>query len=448
KESNRKYLGDVKIEGVVVMEDGTVEEAELKTKDFVIWREIELEKGEPLDWTKVIESDRELVNLNYFRTTDFPRPNQLNLVPGFQRKATDDPEVEDLLLQLEEIQTGMITFGGGFSTSFGPSIFASITERNLFGYGLRGTLAGEIGEWRNRFSVELREPYLFGSDFSMDWDAYYIDQEGYGGRSFDEERIGSSVLFGYEVDEELDFLFGFKGEQTDLSPESGNTYDLDPASIPEVFNMGENITTSVTLGVVQDRRDFKLDPTSGTYLRSTVELAGITDNEFVKWSNKGHYYYSLWDKLILALSTEIDVGHAYGDPGFIPLQERYFVGGARTVRGFDEGGIGEYAAIMYKDPSFGGYRSYLGGEAAWINNVEFRYPFTQAIQGVWFFDAGTNWPEIEDFNPADFRLSTGLGVRVRIPGINATVRLDFPFVLRKFDEDDTESFHFSFGQTF
>ena len=450
-EADRKYLGKVEIQGVVVMDDGTIQPVkgkEFKTKDYVIKREISLKPGEPIDWTQVIESDRELVNTNFFKTRPFPAQGQTNLVPGFQRKPTDDPNVEDLLLQLEEIQTGMVTFGGGYSTSFGPSVFASVSEKNLFGYGVSGTLSGEYGEWRNRFSLELKEPHFLGSDFSTEWDIYYVDQEGYGGRSFNEKRIGSSVLFGYELDKQLSLLFGVKGENTDLSPDSRHRWALDPTSIPKEFDLGKNTTTSLTVGFVHDLRDFTLDPRNGTYLRSTVELAGITDNEFVKWKNTGHYYKELHEKLILALGTEVDMAYAYGDPGFIPLQERFFIGGARTIRGFDEGGIGNYAAIRYLDKNLGGYRSYLGGEAAWVNNIELRYSLSEIFQAVYFVDAGTSWPEIGDFDISEFRVSTGLGLRVRIPGLNATLRLDFPYVVRKFKEDDTEFFHFSFGQTF
>ena len=450
-EADRKYLGKIEIQGVAVMDDGTIEpvkKKEFKTKDFVIKKEITLKPGEPIDWTKVIESDRELVNLNFFKTRPFPAQGQTNLVPGFQRKPTDDPNVEDLLLQLEEIQTGMVTFGGGYSTSFGPSVFASVSEKNLFGYGVSGTLSGEYGEWRNRFSLELRDPHFLNSDFSAEWDIYYIDQEGYGGRSFSENRIGSSVLFGYEVNKQLDLLFGFKGENTDLSPDSRHNWGIKKESLPKEFQIGENTTTSITLGFVHDLRDFTLDPKNGTYLRSTVELAGLTDNEFVKWRNIGHYFKELHERLVLALSTEVDMAYAYGDPGFIPFQERYFIGGARTIRGFEEGGLGHYQPIYYANSNYGSYRMYLGGEAAWVNNVELRYSLSEIFQAVYFVDAGSSWPEIGDFDISEFRVSTGLGLRVRIPGLNATLRLDFPYVIRKFKEDDTEFFHFSFGQTF
>ena len=451
REAPRKYLGKVEIQGVITLDDNTVAptlEGEFKTKDYVILRELELVEGEPLDWTKVLESDRNLVNTGFFRTTAFPQRGQLNLSPGFSREKTNDPNIENLLLRLEEEQTGSFSFGGGVSTTYGPSVFATLAEENLFGYGVRGSITGEYGEYRSRLILSIFEPYLLGSDISLDWDIYWTDRRGFGGRSFDEERIGTTFLFSKEMTDEFALLFGFKIEDTDLSPESGSRFDLDPLTIPDVFNLGKNMTTSITLGASYDTRDFRQDPTDGIYARSTIEIAGITDNEFIKNRNELNYYYQILERLILAASTEWEWGVAYGEPGFIPLQERYFMGGSRSVRGFDEGGIGSNERVFYKDPVLGSFRTYLGGEASHVTNLEARYSFSEIVQGVVFFDMGTVWTEIQDIDPTEYRFSTGLGLRIKIPFANAIIRFDFPVVLRKFDEDDTELFHFSFGQTF
>ncbi len=452
QESPRKHLGKVEIQGVVTLEDGSViptQEGEFRTKKFVIERELELKEGEPLDWTKVIESDRNLVNLNFFKSRGIPVPGQTNLIPGFRRYRTADDQVENLVLELEEKETGMLTFGGGISTAFGPSVFATLTERNLFGYGVRGSITGEIGEVRNRLALNLFEPHLFNSDYSADWDIYYIDQEGYGGRRFDEQRVGSTVTFGKELTDELSLLFGLKGEVTDLSADISHRYALDPATIPDEFNLGKNTTTSLLFGYFYDTRDFKIDPRNGIYSRSTIELAGLTDNEFVKWKNLVNYFTPMpfFETLTLALSGELNLGYAYGDPGFIPLQERYFAGGANSIRGFDEGGIGYSRNIKFLNYP-GGYRTYLGGESSFIGNVELRYPLTEIFQVVSFLDMGSVYREIGDFDPSEFRFSTGAGIRVKIPGLNAMIRFDLAVPIRKFDEDDTEFFHFSFGQSF
>ncbi|MEW6235331.1 MAG: outer membrane protein assembly factor BamA [Candidatus Omnitrophota bacterium] len=450
-ESTRKYMGKVEIEGVVTLDDSSIfptKEGEFKTKDFVILREIELKEGDPLDWSKVLESDRNLVNLNFFKTRPYPVKGQPNLIPGFQREQTNDPDIENLRLQLEETQTGSLSFGGGISTSYGPSVFATLTERNIFGYGIRGSIQGEYGKYRNSAILNLFEPHLLNSDYSADWDIYYINQEGYRGRRFDQERIGSSIMFGKELDDELSVLFGVKGEVADIQPYRSSRYSLDKSSFPEVFKLGETTTTSLTVGVVHDARDFKLDPTAGTYGRATLEVAGLTDNEFVKFRSVGNYFKQIFNKPVLAFSGELNLAYAYGSPGFIPLQERFFIGGANSIRGFDEGSIGESTIIWYEDHSLGGYRTFLGGEAAFVGNTELRYPLTPFLQAVAFVDMGSVWPEIGEIDPADFRFSAGAGFRFRVPGLNAMIRVDFAAPIRKLDEDETEFFHFSFGQSF
>lgn len=450
EESPRIHLGKVEIQGVVTLDGQTVvptREGEFKTKDFVIRRELEVEEGEPLDWTQVAESDRNLVNTQLFRSRGFGQRGQLNLVPGFQRVETADPSVENLLLQLEETESGLLSFGGGLSTSFGPSVFANFTERNVFGYGVRGSVTGELGKYRNQARLSVFEPHLFDTDFSLDWDIYYVDTEGFAGRRFDEQRIGTQITVGQELggSDELQLLYGIKVEETDLSPDDDG--DLVESTVPEVFNLGSNMTTSLLFGFVHDTRDFKQDPSSGWYNRAIVELAGLTDNEFIKFQTENNYYQQLFDRFVLALSSDLRLGHAYGDPGFIPLQERYFVGGARSIRGFDEGSIGESAVILYE--SGGGFKTYLGGEASYVGSAEIRYPFTEIFQGVVFLDMGTVWPEIGDIDPTEFRFSTGAGIRVRIPGFNnALLRLDFAVPLRKEDGDETEFFHFGFSQAF
>lgn len=451
-EGRRKYLGKVEIQGVVTINENTViptKEGEFRTKDHVITREFEFKEGEPLDWTKVVETDRELVNTGLFKSRPFGSRDNTNLLPGFERQPTSDDTVENLVLKLEEEDSGLLSFGGGFSTTFGPSVFTSYTEKNIFGYGIRGTLTGELGEFRNRAVLSIFDPHVLNSDYSLDWSIYYIDTQSFGGRRFDEKRIGTSITVGDEITDDISLLYGIKVEEADLQPASFGRGALDPATIPTVFNLGTNITTSLLLGFVYDTRDFEQDPTAGIYSRTTVEIAGLTDNEFLKFSTENNFYWELMETFVLALSTDLDLAHAYGSPGFIPLQERYFVGGARSIRGFDEGSIGESAVIGFLDPTIRGFRTFLGGEAAFVGSTEIRYPFSEIVQGVVFLDFGTVWPEIGDINPTDFRLSTGAGIRVRIPGFNnALLRLDFGFPIIDEPTDETEFFHFGFSQAF
>ncbi len=457
REAERLRLGTIEVQGVTRME-GTgeliiLEDDEFVTKDYVIKREIKLDSGDVLDWSKILEADRRLVNLNFFESRPYPRPGLLNLDPGFSEPfpRADDPTIADLLLQLEEVRTGLITFGGSYNTTFGPGAFIEYSKRNLFGRGQEIRTLLEFGGLRNRFSVQFLEPYLLGSEYSLDTEAYYYDIDSYGGREFTEERYGLQTTLSHPLWEHSRYFIGTRAEEADI--EIFDEERTDVVSAPEIYDSGKNTTTSLTFGLSRDTRDFRANPTSGTFSRASLEVAGLADNEFAKLIAETNWYRSLTEKLVLALSGETRLAEPFGGDDYLPLQERFWIGGANTVRGFENGTLSTRDTVTrrYFYPTLGlverSREVWLGSEAALIGKAELRYPFFEMLQGVAFIDTGAGYSEIGDIDPSELRFSTGLGVRVNLP-IGAMIRLDFAVPIKSEDQDEEENFHFSFGQSF
>ncbi|MFH1740112.1 MAG: outer membrane protein assembly factor BamA [bacterium] len=457
READRLYLGKIEIQGVTKMEDtGEVihlEKDEFSTKDYVITREIKLKSGEVLDWSKILDADRRLVNLRYFKGRTYPIPDQMNLDPGFSEPLAqpDDPTKADLVLQLEEVRTGQIMFGGSYNTTFGPGAFVEYRKANLFGRGQEIHATVEFGGLRERISLGFKEPYLWGSEYSLDTELYYTNIDSYGGREFQEERIGSQTTFSHPFEEYSRYFFGFRAEQTDVTVFDDRRTEI--VSAPDLYDTGEDITTSLILGVARDTRDFYANPTRGTYNRATLEMAGLTDNEFIKLIGESNYYHSLTDKLILALSGEMRLAEPFGGTDYLPLYERFWIGGANTVRGFEDGTLTERDTVVrrrfYAPTGIYEYSRevWLGSEAALIGKAELRYPFFDMLQGVLFLDSGAGYTEIGDIDLGELRFSTGAGVRVNLP-FGALVRLDYAIPIKDEPGDQEENFHFSFGQSF
>jgi outer membrane protein insertion porin family len=455
-EADRLHLGEIQIQGVTVMEDGSVVELkkdEFITKDYVIRREIDLKPGDVLDWSKVMEADRKLVNLRFFKAREFPVPNQMNLQPGFSEPLIrpDDPTVADLILQLEEIQTGSIMFGGSYNTTFGPGAFVEFRKRNLFGRGQEFYSTVEFGGIRDRFVVGFNEPYLLGSEYALNTEFYYYDIDSYGGREFEEERFGNQTTFSHPLFDYSRYYFGFQVEQSDMSVFDDRLTEVVQA--PDIYDSDENVTTSLLLGLSRDTRDFTANPTSGTFNQVSLELAGLADNEFAKMIGETNYYHTLTGKLVLMLSGEVRLAEPFGSTDYLPLQERFWIGGANTVRGFEEGTLTERDTVVRRRfyPPYGIYEYskevWLGSEAALIGRAELRYPFFDMLQGVFFLDSGAGYTEIGDIDLGELRFSTGVGIRVNLP-IGAMVRLDYAIPISKEDDDEEENLHFSFGQSF
>jgi outer membrane protein insertion porin family len=450
-ESARYRLRNIELQGIVTLEDGTTEEVPLKTKDFVILREIELESGDVLDWTEVRESERNLLNLGYFKRE--PESIPARLAGGFDPEAAEGEEdLLDLRLKLEEEPTGLVTFGGGFSTTYGPTIFASVEERNLFGRGWRTNVSGNIGGRKQSARVSFTDPHIFHSDYLFGVDLYHTFREAFGGREFDETRTGGSIRLGKEIYENLYASVRYKFESIEI--EDIDVTGLQDTVRPDPYVEGTSTTSSITFSLTHDTRDYVLNPSSGHRYAGSLEIAGLGgDNEFWKLIGNASWYRLLTEKLILAYDVEAGIAQGFGTMDSLPLHERFFSGGANSIRGFEEAGIGP-RGIYARTRRLDNGQVYsevddvvIGGEIELLSRTELRYPITNQVQGVVFFDAGAAWEEIGDVDFGEIRMSTGVGVRVNLP-IGAAIRLDLGVPILKEEEDDTQFFHFGFNQSF
>ncbi len=116
REGPRIYLGNVYIRAVETAENGTVTPVALKTKPYVFLREIRLESGQVLDWDGVHNAERRLLNLGYFEEDPDWGKERRRLLYGFHTEGTETENVEDLVLTVDEMETGMLSFGGWFNT--------------------------------------------------------------------------------------------------------------------------------------------------------------------------------------------------------------------------------------------------------------------------------------------------------------------------------------------
>jgi len=201
------------------------------------------------------------------------------------------------------------------------------------------------------------------------------------------------------------------------------------------------VTQPVRVGLISgamvyDRRDDPVDTHKGIY--NTVDL-GLADGalgsqrNFLRFLGRNATYHPIGHKLVFARNTTIGMMHAFhfsGDPSqAIPLPERFFSGGANSLRGFPENQAGP------RDPLTG---FPLGGTALFENQAEIRFPLIgDNIGGVLFYDAGNVYSSpgnisfrfhqrsVTDF---DYMVhAVGFGVRYRTP--IGPVRLDLGYAI-------------------
>ena len=348
------------------------------------------------------------------------------------------------MLRVEEGDTGRFNFGGGFMSDEGPFGFLELALNNFdianwptfSGGGQTFNARLQRGTVRNEASVGFTDPYFLSYPLSFGVELYTRDIKYYTYNDFSIERVGGRISFGKRFTEDVSLNLRFRAEQVDI-------HDFDDDT-PQVIRDEEGVrdTLAVMLSISRDTRDYFYDPSAGSRLKLSTEVAGGPfggDTDFVKVIEDGIWYTSFFNKLLVfSIQERIGLIEEYGDSDLVPLFERFFVGGSTTVRGYDYRDIGPKSDDEYNDP--------IGGTIKAIGNVELGWRINEFLGLYAFADGGTAWWDYDDFDVDDFRYSVGFGFGVRTP--MGPMRFDYGFPLNPDDDQGNGQFHFSTGLRF
>jgi outer membrane protein assembly factor BamA len=187
---------------------------------------------------------------------------------------------------------------------------------------------------------------------------------------------------------------------------------VDPDSFPAGFSpdlipiYSEPVRVGMpSITYLRDTRDDPVNSTKGTY--NTFDL-GVASGYVGSQANFGRIlaqnatYYKFWRSFVFARSLRIGVESPYGNLGYIPLPERYFVGGSNSHRGFAINQAGP------RDPYSG---APVGGNAMIVNNLELRLPpmplpyIRDDLSFVLFHDIGNDFGTANEMWKNLFRMN-------------------------------------------
>ncbi|MBN1353866.1 MAG: outer membrane protein assembly factor BamA [Candidatus Omnitrophica bacterium] len=416
------YIGRINIKG------------NTKTKDIVIRRELRAYPGEKFDGDKIRRSKERLYNLGFFEDI------------YFETTKTDKPNVSDLDITVKETKTGEFSFGGGYSSIDEFIGFVEVVQKNfdLFNFpyftgdGQNLSVKAELGTVRSNYNISWTEPWIFDYPLSFGVDAYHWThyRRTHVGYGFDEKRFGGDVRFGKEFLEYFRADLMYKLENVDISDISDDaTQDLKDEE-------GDNWLSRLGFGIVFDNRDNVFSPTKGFVSSLSMENVGgflMGDKDFLKGFTSNSFYYSPIKKIVIELSARVGLAQSYWNTDEVPIYERYFAGGANTIRGYQERKVGP------RDPSS---NDPIGGEALLVGNAELTFPlYEKIVKGAVFYDVGNVWRRIEDFAQGGYKQGVGIGVRVKTP--IGPLKLDWGYPLNDNHDDDKEGqFYFSVSHGF
>ena len=91
----------------------------------------------------------------------------------------------------------------------------------------------------------------------------------------------------------------------------------------------------------------------------------------------------------------------------------------------------------------------VGGASMFLATTEISHPIWRFIRGAVFCDVGSVWEKSYRFNPGDLNVGVGYGLRIKVPVLNAPIKLDLAYPVLN-NQDDLSSklrFHFNMGFT-
>ena len=358
-------------------------------------------------------------------------------------------------ISAEEAKSKEFGFWGGFDTYEGALAGVQVGDRDLFGYGRPLTATIEVSQRSYRGEILYQDPFFFDTDFVFTAKAFALtfDYDGYtkfevGGRfelsrkitKYDQASLTFSARHVEITDSQIrpSFLLGPDEYQVDTI---GLTNTLDFRESPYVNPRG--FLVGNTLDVASSALGSDIE-----FIRSTMRVGyylpfgpkpltpGVVEDQpagtpFQRWLRQSSIAFGARAGVIHSLTAS-----GSDEATAIPIDERFFNGGATTVRSFGERELGPHDNHGHP----------VGGEFFTVFNVEYTFPIFGELQGAVFTDAGNLLPTSEDIGLSDMRYAIGGGLRYKLPV--GPIRLDYGVNPDPREFEDFGAFHFSFGFAF
>ncbi len=395
-----------------------------RTKDHVIRRELLVAPGDTLNEVNVRRSAERVRNLGFFDSATH------NILP------TEDPAVFDVEYDVKEGRSGQFLAGVGISSEDSVVGFVELSQGNFdlwdppsfVGGGEKLRTRVQLGTERRDAEVTYTKPWFLDRRLTLNVSGFQNDRRFL---SDDYNQRNTGVSVGLRRG-----LGGNWRAGVTYTLESIDVYDVDPDAAEIIrTEEGENHRSGLDFSLTHDTRNRVWQPTKGG---RTVLNTGFTggplgfDTDIYEVGVRSSYYIpTVWDH-VLNLQGWARAIDFHSDSDRVPIFDRLFLGGARTIRGF------KFREVSPVDEA----GNEVGGQTALFATAEYTIPLSEMFRYAFFYDWGVVNEDSFEASLGEQNSSYGIGLRIDVPGF--PLRLDYSWQERSSENNERDKGLFSF----
>jgi len=396
-----------------------------RTNDSVIRRELNFFEGDPFNKSKLTSSIKSLNRLGFFQTVNY---KLLNL----------DNNLLDIIINVQEMNTGSVSFGVGYSSLNSTSVKFGLSEKNFLGEGKKIKVEASLSDKNSTYNLGVTDPYFLDRHLSLSGDVFNQERENQKG-DVKYSTQGFNVGFGFKQ-ENISQNFNYK-----ISTSKSTTLSTSTADSSTGEEGKDIISSSIIHNIVEDTTNSFFNPTSGYSVKFSNTFSGIGgDTSFLKSVVNYRYYIPInYGDYIFSLKS--GVGFIASLDEKVTSSNRFLLGG-NMLRGFDSAGIG---------PRDTGNNQAVGGNNFYNLSLEIKsdkwLPDETGLEWLLFTDIGSVWGTdyksgVKGFDDMEPRVTNGFGLSMTTPVGPLQMIWGFPVVSKNYDIE--ENFNFKIGTTF
>jgi outer membrane protein insertion porin family len=392
-----------------------------RTNDEVLRREMRLQEGSVFSISKINESERRLLNLGYIQDVEhkiIPIPESNNQV--------------DLLYGIKETSAISANFQAGYSDRDSFIYGVSLSDTNVFGTGKTAYIGLDNTKATQYYKIGYRDPYFTANKLGFSLSAYLRKSNSWKKSdvsAYRTDSYGISAAFDLPLSDYTTFTYGLGVEHFNIDAPNIDTRIDD---IGEFFRSHDynHVFNQFNFLAGLDYTDFDraIFPTKGFAHSLRGEIYGPFSSQslrFFKVDYTASWYQPLFKDFIFHTFTELGYGDTLDNTKKLPFFKNYFGGGLGSVRGFEDGTLGDNVDYNGRN-NRNELGNSLGGNVYTVASASIIIPnpYKDIVRPSVFVDAGNVYSNY--FRLDELRASYGFQIEWRTP-----IRLPLTFSLAK-----------------